>query len=85
MDRLLVRYDDPGVDSIRASLREYASSIVTDEWPELRKGKRSERTASLFRPISRGILAMQPAQGRQSLIFAEMLRRRISQARSCRD
>lgn len=83
LDRLLVRYGDPelflstsyATDAIRVSLREYANSIVRDEWPELSKGRPSERTRDLFRPISRGILAIEPPPGRQSLIYAEMLKK----------
>jgi hypothetical protein len=75
MDRLLLRYGDPGNGSIRVSLRDYADSIVRDEWPELHKGRSSQRTAALFRPISRSILAMEPGPGRQSLIYAEMLKK----------
>ena len=75
LDRLLVRYGDPGNGAIRVSLCEYANSIVRDEWPELSKGRPSERTAALFRPISRSILAIDPPPGRQSLIYAEMLKK----------
>jgi hypothetical protein len=83
LDRLLIRYGDPelflstsyATDAIRVSLREYANSIVRDEWPELSKGRPSERTRDLFRPISRGILAIEPPPGRQSLIYAEMLKK----------
>jgi hypothetical protein len=60
---------------MRAALRDYANSIVTDEWPELRKARSSGRTAQLFRPISRGIPAIDPPAGRQSLIYAEMLKK----------
>jgi hypothetical protein len=75
LDRLLVRYGDPGSGAIRISLRDYANSIVRDEWPELSKGKPSARTAALFRPISRAVLAIDPPPGRQSLIYAEMLKK----------
>jgi Protein of unknown function (DUF4239) len=83
LDRLLVRYGDPelflstsyATDAIRVSLREYANSIVSDEWPELSKGRPSQRTKALFRPISRAILAIDPPPGRQSLIYAEMLKK----------
>ena len=75
MDRLLVRYGNAGVAAIRAPLCEYARSIVNDEWPELKKGRLSEQTTLLFRPISRGILAIDPAPGRQSLIYAEILKK----------
>ena len=83
LDRLLVRYGDPelfsstsyAADAIRVSLREYANSIVRDEWPELSKGRSSQRTRALFRPISRGVLAIDPPPGRQSVIYAEMLKK----------
>jgi len=83
LDRLLVRYGNPelflstsyAADAIRAYLREYANSIVRDEWPELSKGRSSERTRALFRPISRNVLAIDPPPGRQSLIYAEMLKK----------
>jgi hypothetical protein len=74
LDRWLVWYGDPTNDGIRASLREYADSIVSDEWPELRKGAASERTAALFIPVSRGILAMQPTPRLGSVIFGETLK-----------
>ena len=35
LDRLLVRFDVPGDEALRIALREYASSIVKDEWREL--------------------------------------------------
>jgi hypothetical protein len=75
MDRLLVRFGDPENGVLRASLRDYADSIVKDEWPELRKGKPSQRTTVLFRPFSRGIFAIDPRPGRQSLIYTEMLKK----------
>ena len=51
----------PANEITRAALHDYASSIVKDEWPELHKGRSSERTAALFRPISRSILAIAPS------------------------
>ena len=75
MDRLLLRYGETGNGAIRAALRDYANSIVRDEWPELGKGASSERTAALFTPISRSIFAIEPTPGRQSLIYVEMLRK----------
>jgi hypothetical protein len=42
--------------------------------PELSNARSSERTAALFRPISRSVLAIEPPPGRRSLIYAEMLK-----------
>ena len=75
LDRLILRYGDPALSGIRVALRAYANSIVTDEWPELSKARASERTGELFSPISRGILAIDPPAGRQSMIYAEMLKK----------
>ena len=51
LDRLLVRYGNPGGDTLRISLREYATSIVNDEWPQLSKSRVSGRTTRLLREI----------------------------------
>lgn len=75
MDRLILRYGDPTTNAIRTALHDYADSIVKDEWPELSKARASDRTAALFRPISRSIIAVEPSAGRQSLIYAEMLKK----------
>ena len=75
LDRLLVRFGGPGDDPLRISLREYANSIAKDEWRELRKGRASGRTTRLFRELSEDISAIDPAPGRQSLIYTEMLKK----------
>jgi Protein of unknown function (DUF4239) len=75
LDRLIVRFGAPGDDALRISLREYASSIVKDEWRELRKGGASGRTTMLFRELSQDVSAIDPAPGRQSLIYTEMLKK----------
>ncbi len=75
IDRLILRYGDPAISALRGPLRDYANSIVRDDWPELRKGRPSEQTTALFGPISRSILAIEPPPGRQSLIYAEMLKK----------
>ena len=77
LDRLILRYGDgdPATSALRGALRDYANSIVRDDWPELSKGRPSEQTAALFRPISRSVIAIEPSPGRQSLIYAEMLKK----------
>ena len=75
LDRLLVRFGNPGDDALRLSLREYANSIVNDEWPEQSKGGASGRTAKLFRELSENVSAIDPTPGRQSLMYTEMLKK----------
>jgi len=74
MDRLILRYGDPAISALRGPLRDYANSIVRDDWSELRKGRPSEQTTALFGPISRS-MAIEPPPGRQSMIYAEMLKK----------
>jgi len=74
LDRLLTRYDDAGVAAIRPLLLAYAKSIVDDEWPAMLRDRGSDRTASLYAPVVRGVLAIEPATPRQVQIFGEMLR-----------
>jgi Protein of unknown function (DUF4239) len=75
LDRILIRFGGPGDDPLRISLREYANSIAKDEWRELRKGRASGRTTRLFRELSEDISEIDPATGRQSLIYAEILKK----------
>jgi len=74
LDRLLTRLGDSQASDIRPLLHTYARSIVADDWPSMLRHHGSEDTRLAFMPISRRILAMNPSNGRQSLIFAEMLK-----------
>jgi hypothetical protein len=86
MDRLLVRYGDSRVAELRKDLMAYTQSIVKDEWPMLAKGTGSEKTRALFVPISQGIIAIEPAPGRQNVIYSEMVKKAddIAEAREAR-
>ena len=75
LDRLLVRYGDRAGDAVRPHILAYARSVVVDEWPSLLdKGIGSDKTRESFVLFSRGILAIEPATGRQNNIHAEILR-----------
>ena len=74
IDRLLTRYDTPAATSLRPLVRAYAQSIARDEWPRMLQGQVSRSTSVAYAQLSRGIMAMSPEAGRQSLIFAELLK-----------
>lgn len=74
LDRLLARYGDDSAGAIRPHLRAYAESIVRDEWPEMLHRRQSEKTRQAFAPIARDVLSIDPGQGRQAIIYAEILR-----------
>lgn len=86
MDRMMVRYGDPAVAELRKSLMAYTRSIAEDEWPLLSQGRGSEKTRELFVPISKGVIAIQPQPGRQSVIYTEMVKKAddIAEAREAR-
>jgi len=74
LDRLLTRYGNEAAQQVRPLLRAYVLSIVEDEWPIMHPEVSSDKTRVAFATVSRRILAIDPAPGRQSLIFAEMLK-----------
>jgi hypothetical protein len=73
LDRLLTRYDDANVLKIRGLLRAYAESIARDEWPTMNE-RGNRKTNQAFGPLSRQILSIDPAPGRQTLVVGEMLK-----------
>lgn len=74
LDRLLVRYGNPELETIRHALYEYAQSIVIDEWPAMDEGHMSQKTDELFKPVSKGVIKIQPSNPREVSIYNEMLK-----------
>lgn len=74
MDRLLAQYGDAKVAAIREAVLAYAYSVVADEWPKLSEHSSSQRTADLFGALSRRILDIQPAPGRENVIYADLVK-----------
>lgn len=74
MDRMLTNYGDAKLAAIREAVRAYAESVVADEWPQLSEHGSSQRTADLFGTLSQLILAIQPASGRESVIYADLVK-----------
>ncbi len=74
MDRLLTSYGNANVAAIRSAVQDYAESIVTDEWPKLAEHSSSQRTADLFHTLSQSILAIQPAPGRENVLYSDLVK-----------
>jgi len=74
LDRLLIRYGNPELETVRTALRAYAQSIVTDEWPEMDAGHMSPKTDALFKPVSKGVIEIKPSNPREVAIYNEMLK-----------
>lgn len=74
LDRLLNRYGDESVTELRLNLLAYAKAIVDDEWPAMLRGERSTKVRLALAPLSRGIFSIEPQPGRETTIYAEILR-----------
>ena len=74
LDRLLSRYGDESAAELRLDLLAYAKAIVDDEWPAMLRGERSDKVRLAFTPLSRGIFEIEPRPGRETTIYAELLR-----------
>jgi hypothetical protein len=74
MDRLLTSYGDPNVAEIRAVVRAYAGSVVTDEWPRLSEHSGSSHTGDLFRVLSQQVLAIRPTSGHENVIYGDLVK-----------
>jgi hypothetical protein len=86
MDVLLAFYDTEEATHLRKVLRQYAKSIVTDEWPLLSTNQGSETTLLIQRKIRADLQHLNPSTGKELVIYAELLRTsaNIVQARSGR-
>lgn len=86
LDRLLVRYGDPVIASMRKELFEYMNSIVNDEWDMFRDGRGSERTHMLWRGLSRKLLSLEPLTNRQTAIYTDILKKaeEVAESREAR-
>jgi len=74
LDRLLVRYGDPKLESVREALRVYATSIVQDDWPEMLEARYSRKTEVLFKNVSKGVIEITPTTPRENSLYADMLK-----------
>ena len=75
VDRLLVQYGDPQLAPLRAQLKAYTEAIVKDEWPKLARKEDSEQVANLYALISTEIGKINPTTLRESVIYAELLKK----------
>lgn len=74
LDRLLNRYGDESVTELRLNLLAYAKAIADDEWSTMLRGERSDKVRLAFAPLARGIFDIEPRPGRETTIYAEILR-----------
>ncbi len=86
LDILLTLYNKKESSILRQDLRNYADSIVNDEWPLLSKRVGSDRTLNLQRELRLNLLQLNPSSGKELVIYSEILATtsKVIQARSTR-
>lgn len=75
VDRLLQQYGDPRLKPIRTDLKNYAQSIIDDEWPRLQTQQEGVETANLFEIVSDKIGQINPITPRETVIYSELLKK----------
>lgn len=86
LDILLTMYNKPESKILRQDLKDYADSIVTDEWPLLSKRRGSDRTLNKQRKFRADLARLNPSSGKELVIYSQILdtTSKIIQARSTR-
>lgn len=86
LDLLLTQYNKKESRVLRQDLRNYAESIVNDEWPLLSKRTSSDRTLNLQRQFRSDLTNLNPISGKELVIYSEVLTTtaKVIQARSSR-
>jgi hypothetical protein len=61
----------PAMNEARKDVKTYLNSIIVDEWPLLRHGKRSPKTEATLLALFNEVAAVSPANEREAAIYRE--------------
>lgn len=73
LDLLLMLYESKEADLIRGQLRSYATSIVTDEWPELSLKGSNEKTKLFLLQLGSSLNNLSPNTEKRAIIYSKIL------------
>ena len=73
MDRMLWRLGGEQAAACRLLLRDYAKSVVRDEWPTLAHGKRNDETTRLLGQLSQCVLSVESTTNREQSVYHQIL------------
>ena len=73
LNRSLAAFNGGHSAELQGDLKDYASSIVSDEWPLMAKGERSEETSNLLVDITQGVRLLDPKTPVQQMARAEIV------------
>jgi hypothetical protein len=73
LNRSLAAFNGGHSAELQGDLKDYANSIVSDEWPLMAKGERSEETSNLLVDITQGVRLLDPKTPVQQMARAEIV------------
>ena len=73
LNRALISYGGRDAAELRVDLKEYASSLVEDEWPKMSERDRSDASANKLIDITQGVRLLDPKSSVQQLARSEIL------------
>jgi hypothetical protein len=73
LNRALVSYGGRDAAELRNDLKDYANSLVVDEWPKMSQRERSEDSSNKLIDLTQGIRLLDPKTSVQQLARSEIL------------
>lgn len=73
LNRSLAAFSGGHSAELQGDLKDYAKSIVSDEWPLMAKGERSEESSNLLIDLTQGIRLLDPKNPVQQMARAEIV------------
>jgi hypothetical protein len=85
LDRVLINYGSD-LTSVRATVRNYAHTVVREEWPLLAQQSFSAQATEVFHKMTRELLSIHPTDQREGILYADFVRivDQLSQSRDQR-
>ncbi|HEU4561449.1 MAG TPA: hypothetical protein VFS20_26585 [Longimicrobium sp.] len=71
--RVLAGLEPPNRDRLQRDVQQYATLVLTDEWPRARHGGHSEPTFRAVDRLAAGIYTYQPATPREERVYPQMV------------
>ncbi len=75
LDRLLLRFGSKQALEIRAKLRAYIESVISDEWSDMSRGNGNQNTHMIWRGISQNIFKLDPQTPKQLALYSDIIKK----------
>lgn len=73
LNRSLAAFGGPQATELQSDLKNYATAVVDDEWPQMAKNERSEEASNVLIDLTQGIRLLDPRNSVQQMSRAEIV------------